>query len=76
MHSDALMRKTAPNDAAKPRGDNGTRITVTLPPRDYETVCRLAKAKKVSASWIVRDALEKYLTADMPLFFRPEGLSQ
>lgn len=75
MHSDALMPKTAHKHAAKQR-DTGTRITVTLPPSDYETVCRLAKAKKVSASWIVRDALEKYLTADMPLFFRSEGLPQ
>jgi metal-responsive CopG/Arc/MetJ family transcriptional regulator len=56
--------------------ETGTRITVTLPPSDYETVCRMAKSKKVSASWIVRDALEKYLAADVPLFSRPARLPQ
>jgi predicted transcriptional regulator len=34
---------------------------VTIPPQDYEAVRRLAKEKKVSASWIVRDAVEKYV---------------
>lgn len=40
---------------------SGTRITVTLPPGDYAEVRRMAKGKKVSASWIVRDAVEKYI---------------
>jgi len=38
----------------------GQQVTVTLPPRDYDSVRRMAKEKKVSASWIVRDAVEKY----------------
>lgn len=32
-----------------------------------EVVVRLAKNKRVSTSWIVRDAVEKYLSADIPL---------
>ncbi len=47
---------------------SGTRITVTIPPLYYDQVCRLAKAKKVSASWVVREAVEKYIDADTPLF--------
>jgi hypothetical protein len=47
---------------------DGTRISVTIPPGDYDVVCRLAKAKKVSAAWIIRDAVERYIQADAPLF--------
>ena len=43
---------------------SGTRITVTIPPHDYDVVRRLAKAKKVSASWIIRDAVEKYIQGE------------
>ena len=43
------------------------RITVTFPVRDYEILCRIAQTKKVSASWVVRDAVEKYLQTDIPL---------
>jgi predicted transcriptional regulator len=46
---------------------NGTRITVTIPPDHYDLVCRMAKVKKVSNAWIIRDAVEKYIEADAPL---------
>lgn len=45
-----------------------TRITVTLPPDNYELLVRAAKMRKVSASWIVRDAVDKYFAAETPLF--------
>lgn len=41
-----------------------TRITVTLPPNDYESVVRISKLKRVSASWVVRDAVTNYVTAE------------
>jgi predicted transcriptional regulator len=50
------------------RPHSGTRISVTIPPDHYEQVCRIAKAKKVSNAWIIRDAVEKYVQADAPLF--------
>jgi hypothetical protein len=37
------------------------RITVTLPPGDYHEVVRLSKIKRVSASWVVRDSVAKYV---------------
>ncbi|MBE2203933.1 MAG: CopG family transcriptional regulator [Chthoniobacterales bacterium] len=49
------------SDQASEIQPSGTRITVTLPPSDYSEVRRMAKEKKVSASWIVRDAVEKYI---------------
>ena len=45
-----------------------TRITVSVPTPDYEQVMRIAENKRVSVSWVVRDAVDKYLSADMPLF--------
>ena len=45
-----------------------TRITVTMPPENYEILVRMARTKKVSTSWVVRDAVDKYLAADIPLF--------
>ncbi|WCJ60308.1 ribbon-helix-helix domain-containing protein [Fontisphaera persica] len=57
-------KDTTPNGQDK----RATRITVTLPPDNYELLVRVARNKKVSASWVVRDAVEKYLAADMPLF--------
>jgi hypothetical protein len=68
MHSDALMsRRSAKKSQKCPR------ITISLSPQDHEQVTRMAKTKKVSASWIVRDAVEKYLTADIPLLASVSG---
>ena len=44
-----------PNPAQNKR----TRVTVTIPPSDYKAVRRIANDKKVSASSILRDAVEK-----------------
>lgn len=56
-------RGRPPND--KPRA---VRVTVGLPPDTYETLRALAKHKKVSTAWIVRDAAEKYIADHWPLF--------
>jgi hypothetical protein len=60
-----MGKKRSPRTATGKR-PNGTRITVTIPPQDYEAVRLLAKEKKVSASWIVRDAVEKYIQGENP----------
>jgi predicted DNA-binding protein len=38
-----------------------TRASISFPTEIYEQLERLAKEKKVSLAWIVRDAAEKYL---------------
>ncbi len=45
-----MAMATNPSPQSRPK-TSGTRITVTIPPYDYDVVRRLAKAKKVSASW-------------------------
>jgi hypothetical protein len=67
MQYDAVMRVPSTSATDRPKA-SGTRITITLPPEHYEHVVWMAQKKRVSASWIVRDAVAKYLAEDMPLF--------
>jgi len=43
------------------------RATITFPPDLYATLEEIAKQKKVSLAWVVRDAAEQYLTEKWPL---------
>ena len=43
------------------------RATISFPPDLYETLEELAKQKKVSLAWVVREAAEKYITGERPL---------
>jgi predicted transcriptional regulator len=49
------------------------RVSVTLPSDVHETLERIAKEKKVSVAWVMRDAAEQYIANKWPLFARPEG---
>jgi predicted DNA-binding protein len=44
------------------------RASITFPPELYKTLEELAKQKKVSLAWIVREAAEKYVADQWPLF--------
>ena len=44
------------------------RASVTFPPELYGTLEELAKKKKVSIAWVVREAAEQYVAAEWPLF--------
>ncbi|MCH9829016.1 ribbon-helix-helix protein, CopG family [Algiphilus sp. W345] len=48
----------------------GTRASVTFPADLYAELERIAEGKKVSVAWVVRDAVEKYIEAQYPLFRR------
>ena len=43
------------------------RATISFPPRVYETLEMIAKEKKVSLAWVVREATEKYIADKWPL---------
>lgn len=51
-----------------PRPQKSTRASVSFPPEVYEELEKLAAAKKVSLAWIVREAAEKYVADQWPLF--------
>jgi predicted DNA-binding protein len=46
------------------------RATISFPPDVYETLENIAKEKKVSLAWVVRDAAEQYIAEKWPLFRR------
>ena len=48
--------------------DKSVRTSVTLPRDVYETMAQLAKSKKVTVAWVIRDAAEKYVGNEWPLF--------
>jgi ribbon-helix-helix CopG family protein len=43
------------------------RATVSLPPDIHQTLGALARQKKVSMAWVMRDAAEKYVAQQRPL---------
>lgn len=44
------------------------RCTISFPTEHYAELERIAKSKKVSLAWVVREATEKYLADQWPLF--------
>jgi metal-responsive CopG/Arc/MetJ family transcriptional regulator len=43
------------------------RASISFPPVLYETLEEIAKQKKVSLAWVVRDATERYVADQSPL---------
>lgn len=52
----------------KPAGKSrAIRVTASLPPDICATLQGIAKQKKVSVAWVVRDAAERYVADQWPL---------
>jgi predicted DNA-binding protein len=49
------------------------RASISFPPEVYETLEVIAKEKKVSLAWVVREAAEQYIGEKWPLFSRKAG---
>ena len=49
---------------------SSVRASISFPADLYETIEELAKQKKVSLAWVVRDAVEQYVEDKWPLFRR------
>jgi len=49
------------SDGAKTQSTPLVRASISFPPDLYETLEALAKQKKVSLAWVVRDASERYI---------------
>lgn len=61
------MATKAPQKAEQKSDPKTTRTSVSFPSDLYETLEEIAKEKKVSVAWIVRDAAEKYVNEQWPL---------
>lgn len=53
---------------AKSSEAKSSRASVSFPPELLRDVERIAKDKKVSVAWVIRDAVEKYVADQWPLF--------
>ena len=49
------------------------RASISFPPDVYETLEVIAREKKVSLAWVVREAAERYIADKWPLFSGPKG---
>lgn len=54
----------------KPSAEPKMRMSVTLPLTVYRSLEDIAKRKKVSLAWVMRDAAERYVSEEWPLFGR------
>lgn len=54
----------------KPVANEGSsiRATISFPESVYRTLEDIARKKKVSLAWVVREASEQYITDKWPLF--------
>lgn len=62
-----MPRTAAPTASPQPEAKTA-RASVSFPRELYEMLERIAKEKKVSVAWIVRDAAERYVGERYPLF--------
>lgn len=59
-----MAEKRGRKPTGKPRA---TRASASLPPEVYSTLQEIAKHKKVSIAWVIRDAAEHYIAEQWPL---------
>jgi metal-responsive CopG/Arc/MetJ family transcriptional regulator len=59
-----MTAKTPLDQRAGPRP---TRASVSFPAALYQDLERIAKSKKVSVAWVVREAAERYVSDQWPL---------
>lgn len=62
------MKSKRPKDKKVTEKGSAVRASVSFPSEVYKTLEVIAKEKKVSMAWVVRDAAEKYIEGKWPLF--------
>jgi predicted DNA-binding protein len=65
-----MMNTRGRKPTGKPRS---ARASASLPPDIYQTLKEIAKEKKVSVAWVIRDAAERYIAEQWPLFAATQG---
>lgn len=67
MKGAVMMRKGGERKGAKTHGPAFVRASISFPVETYESLEEVAKQKKVSLAWVVRDAAERYLADQKPM---------
>jgi len=60
-----MKEKRSQGRSLKARRKVAVRASITFPPDLYETLEEIAKQKKVSLAWVVRDASERYAVSEV-----------
>lgn len=61
------MPKPTQQTMKQQKSHKSVRTSVSLSPELHDTLERMAKGKKVSVAWLIRDAAEKYVGEQWPL---------
>ena len=61
------MKGKRGNEKMKTQSQAAVRASISFPPAVYETLDAIAKEKRVSLAWVVREAAEKYIADRWPL---------
>ena len=61
-------RTTASKIQEEPETATSVRATISFPFEQYAALGEIAKQKKVSLAWVVREAVDSYVEAKWPLF--------
>ena len=56
------------DEISKSKSVGSTRTSISFPRALYSDLERIAASKKVSLAWVVREAVEKYVADQWPLF--------
>jgi predicted DNA-binding protein len=63
-----MEEKTGDSKKSKVTSGAAVRASISFPPDIYQTLEVIAKEKKVSLAWVVREAAEHYIGGKWPLF--------
>lgn len=61
-------------DKSQPTEGASVRATISFPSDIYQTLEDIAKQKKVSLAWVVREASEQYIADKWPLLAPRKGV--
>jgi hypothetical protein len=68
-----VTRGAKRKEKPKPSEGSSVRATISFPSDIYQTLEDIARQKKVSLAWVVREATEQYIAEKWPLFGKPQG---
>jgi hypothetical protein len=63
----SVKAKKGEGNKMKVQSAAAVRASISFPPDVYETLEGIAREKKVSLAWVVREAAEKYIADKWPL---------
>ena len=68
-----MTRGAKRKEKPKPSDGSAVRATISFPSEIYQTLEDIARQKKVSLAWVVREASEQYIADKWPLLAPRKG---